>query len=175
MKAKINRVVFTALFAALVCVATLSVRVPTVAGYTNLGDALVLLSAFFSGPLCGFLAGGVGSAAADLISGYAHYVPGTFIIKGLSALFAALLLKRALKKTGGAPKTPALALSAIPAELFMAAGYFAYKSLILGRPEAALTSIPGNLVQGLLGTVLSVLLYRLLTAIPDIREKVWKG
>ena len=91
--------VMAALFAALVCVATVAVRVPIPAtqGYANLGDALVLLAAFFLGPLYGALAAGVGSALADLFAGYALYAPGTAVIKGLCAMTAAGLEPKRLR------------------------------------------------------------------------------
>ena len=39
-------------------------------------------------PLYGFLAAGLGSALADIFSGYAIYAPATFLIKGLMVLAA---------------------------------------------------------------------------------------
>ena len=171
---KLRTLVLTAMFAALVCVATLVIRIPTVGGYTNLGDGIVLLSAFLLGPLYGGIAAGLGSALADLIAGYAYYIPGTFIIKGLVAVFAALLMKKALQERE-IPSVPMLLLCTAPAELFMVAGYFAYKTLILGKPEGAVTSIAGNLMQGLVGCIISILLYRLLVKVPAVRERSWKG
>ena len=94
----IRKLVLSAMFAALCCVATMIVQIPTVAGYTNLGECMCLLAGLVLGPWYGFFAAGIGSGLADLLAGYAHYVPGTFIIKGLVALVAALLLRPLLKK-----------------------------------------------------------------------------
>lgn len=82
-----------AVFAALICAATLAVQIPTpmTGGYVNVGDCFVLVSAWCLGPWYGFAAGGIGSMLADLLSGYAHYIPGTLLIKGLMATVAALL------------------------------------------------------------------------------------
>lgn len=171
---KLHTLILTALFAALTCVATLVIHIPTIAGYTNLGDGMVLLGAFLLGPLYGGLAGGLGSALADLISGYTWYVPGSFLIKGLVGVFAGLLVRGSLQKHGRAT-LPALILAAVPAELFMAAGYFGYKALILGKPAGALESVPGNLMQALAGCIISILLYRLLIRVPEVRERSWKG
>ena len=170
---KLRRLVLTALFAALSAVATMAVRIPTVAGYTNFGDGVVLLGAFLLGPLFGGIAGGVGCALADLIAGYAYYVPGTLLIKGGSAVIAALLLELVLRKRK--PHGGHLVAAGLPAELFMAAGYFAYKSLILAKPEAALASVPGNLMQGAVGIALSVVLYLALSRVPDLEKYIWKG
>lgn len=170
---KLHRAVLAAVFAALACAATLLIRVPTVMGYTNLGDGVVLLGAFVLGPGYGFLAGGLGSAMADLLAGYPHYLPGTFFIKGGSALIAALLLKKALQ--GKRPSVLQMSLAAIPAELFMAAGYFLYKAFLLGRFEAAVASIPANLVQGALGAAVSIALYQALSRIAQLEQYFWKG
>jgi len=96
----VSKIVLTALFAALAYVATSIIRVPTVGtqGYVNIGDSIVLLSAWLIGGVYGALAAGIGSALADLLAQYVTYVPGTFIIKFLMALVAYLIFT-ALKKT----------------------------------------------------------------------------
>ena len=90
----LKRLVLAALFAALACVATMSIRIPTPGtnGYIHPGDAIVILSGVILGPVWGFLAGGIGSALSDLIGGYFMYVPVTFVIKGLIALIAGLII-----------------------------------------------------------------------------------
>lgn len=54
---------------------------------------MVLLGAYLLGPAYGAVAGGAGPALADLLSGYAMYVPGTLVIKALMGLTAALLYR----------------------------------------------------------------------------------
>ena len=61
---KIRKLVLAALLAALVCVATMVVQIPSpMQGYVNLGDCFVLLSGWLLGPWYGFAAGGIGSMA----------------------------------------------------------------------------------------------------------------
>ena len=93
MNNNLKKLILAALFAALSCVATMSIRIPTpgTSGYIHPGDAIVILSGVILGPVWGFLAGGIGSALSDLIGGYFIYVPITFGIKGLVALAAGLL------------------------------------------------------------------------------------
>lgn len=70
------------------------VRIPSpMNGYVNLGDCFVLLSGWLLGPWYGGAAAGIGSMLTDLLSGYGYYAPGTFVIKGLDALVAALIFK----------------------------------------------------------------------------------
>ena len=143
---KIRKLVLAALLAALVCVATMVVQIPSpMQGYVNLGDCFVLLSGWLLGPWYGFAAGGIGSMLADLFLGYAHYAPGTLVIKGLVALLAALLYE----KLGRSPA--ARIASGVVGEIVMVLGYFGYASLLLGKGLAAAASIPGNIFQGAVG------------------------
>lgn len=156
----------TAMFTALICAATLVIQIPTAitAGYVNVGDCFVLAGAWFLGPWYGLFAGGVGSALADLISGYPHYIPGTFVIKGLMAMVAALLAR---KLQSGIPTRAKRLIGAIAAELIMVGGYFLYAWAILGKAvTAAVTSVPANLLQGAVGIVGGMLLIEVLDKLP---------
>lgn len=168
------KLVLAALFVALGYVATIIIQVPTVTGYVNLGDCVVILCGFVLGPVYGFIAGGMGPALADLISGYGYYVPGTFIIKGCVALIACMIL-RAFYQKGKEPTIPCLIAATVPAEVFMALGYFAYKATILKAGLGAAAGIPADLMQGLMGVIISVVLFRLLYRVPALRERFWKG
>ena len=165
-----RKLVFSGLFAALCCVMTMVIQIPSPTGYVNLGDCMILLGALALGPVYGALAGGIGSALADILLSYAVYAPGTFVVKGGVALIAALLFSLASRKSG---KTNfvLLVLSCVVAELWMALGYFIYESAILGYGLAAVQSIPGNLMQGLVGVVLATILYRLLAKTPLFRKE----
>lgn len=150
---KLRKLVLSALLAALCCVATMVVQIPSpMQGYVNLGDCFVLLSGWMLGPRYGFAAGGIGSMLADVLLGYAHYAPGTLVIKGLMAMTAALILRRMNGSSAGR------VLGGAAAELLMVAGYFGYASLLLGKGLAAAASIPGNLVQGAAGLVAGLML-----------------
>ena len=133
-----------------------------------------MLAGLVLGPWYVFFAAGIGSGLADLLAGYAHYVPGTFLIKGLVALIAALLLRPLLKKGEKIPFWR-LAVIELPSEVVMVLGYFGYKALILGKGLSAAASIPNNLVQAAIGIVLSVLLYTALSKVPEIHKAFWKG
>ena len=101
MNDKTRKLVIAALLAALTCVATMIVKIPSpMKGYLNLGDCVVLLSGWILSPGYGFLAAGLGSALADLLSGYVTYAPATFVIKGLMALVAYLGFKMLHKQLG---------------------------------------------------------------------------
>lgn len=157
-KEKWEKLVFTSMFTALTCIATLVIQIPSpMNGYLNLGDAVVLLGAWFLGPAYGAFAGGVGSMLADVLSGYAYYAPGTLIIKGLVALVAALVFQALRNKTGG--KMLPEVVSGILGECIMVAGYFGYAFLLLQKGLAAAASVPGNLVQGGVGIAAATVVY----------------
>ena len=161
----LRKLVFSALFAALTCCATM-LRFPAGIGYIHAGDAVVLLGAFLLGPRWGAFAAGLGSAMADLLAGYALYVPATFIIKALMALAAAFILKRAaIKKT--AVKAAA---AGVVAELIMVAGYFCYDCFVLKYGLAALGDIPTNLIQAAFGVVAGVFLYNAISKSANFKE-----
>ena len=164
---KLLKTIMAALFASLVCVATMVIRIPIPAtqGYANLGDAIVLLAAFLLGPGYGALAAAGGSALADVLAGYALYAPGTAVIKGLCALAAAVLLRQLGKRIKWA-YVPA----GIAGEIVMAGGYFLYESTVLGYGMAAAGSIPANAIQGAVGVLAGTALYLALRRVPEIRE-----
>ena len=150
---KIRTMVTAAVLAALSCVATMVIQIPSpMNGFVNLGDCFVLLSGWLLGPWWGAAAGGIGSMLADLLLGYGHYAPGTLIIKGVMALAASLIFKAFRKNGAGA------LVSGVVAEIIMVAGYFGYAGLLLGKGIGAAASIPGNLVQGAVGLVAGFLL-----------------
>lgn len=151
---------FSGMFAALICVATILIRIPAPVGggYLNLGDCFILIAAWTVGPYYGFAAGAVGSALADILAGAPIYAPGTFVIKGLIAFTAALIF-RALSKKSVKMRVPGLIIGAVSGEIVMIMGYFLYDALILGFGFApTLLNMPLNLVQGALGAVIGVAL-----------------
>lgn len=162
-KDKLLKICVTAMFAALICVATMLIQIPSpLNGYVNFGDCFILIAAWVLGPVYGFAAGGIGSALADLFTGYVHYVPGTFVIKGLIAVATALICRAMLKKM---PKisVPAYIVSALAGEIIMVGGYYLYAALLLGKSFAgAAASVPGNLVQGAFGLVCGVVIIKII-------------
>ena len=155
---KTKKIVMAAMFAALCCVATMIIKIPSpLKGYLNLGDCIVLLSGFMLSPVYGFLAAGLGSALADIFAGYVVYAPATFIIKGVMALIAFYGFKLLHKKAGA---TPSRIISGIVAEIVMVMGYFIFEGFMYGFAPSAV-NIPANAVQGVAGIILGVILAKI--------------
>lgn len=138
---KVNQLAHLALLMALVAAATLALRLPMPAteGYINLGDALIIAGSLLSGGRIGGLAGGLGSALADLYGGYTHWAPFTLVIKGCEGLLIGWLGQGRgwLARTGIA----ALGMA------WMVLGYLVVEFFFYG-PGPALLSLWGNIVQG---------------------------
>ncbi|MBS6161565.1 MAG: ECF transporter S component [Blautia sp.] len=168
MKGNTKKLILAALFAALSCVATMSIRIPTpgTGGYIHPGDAIVILSGVILGPVWGSLAAGIGSCMSDLLGGYLMYVPITFVIKGLVAFSSAL----AYEKLGKTQKFQYIGVAAggIIDMIFVAGGYFICEYFMYGA--GAFSSIPANLIQGASGLILSLVLYPLLMTVPEVKR-----
>lgn len=81
-KDELRKLTNTAIFTALVFVATFVIRItiPATGGYFNVGDSMIYVAALLYGPFVGALSGGIGAALVDAL-GYPIFVPGTLIIK----------------------------------------------------------------------------------------------
>ena len=152
-----KKIVLCAVLTALTTLATMIIQIPSpTSGYVNLGDVFVLFSAFCLGPFYGAVAAGVGSALADLLSGYVIYAPGTLVIKAAMAICAYLVFA-ALKKIFKY-NYPAMLCGALVAEIIMVGGYFLYSCFIMGEGLSASASIVGNVAQGVVGLAVGPLL-----------------
>lgn len=141
---------------AMTTVMTMVIKIPTLStnGYLNLGDMVVFIAAMVLGKKGGFIVGGIGSSLADILLGYTHYAPITFVVKGLEGFIAGLLLETALGK-----KYPLLAT--VIGGIWMALGYYFAETFMYGA-KAALAGIPGNIMQGLFGAITAVILFKAL-------------
>lgn len=158
MKTRTQKIVTAALLSALCCVATMIIKIPSpLKGYLNLGDSVVLLAGWLLSPAYGFFAVGMGSALADVFSGYVLYAPITFVVKGVMALIAFYGFKLLDNKISG---TVARILSGAVAELTMILGYFVFEGFLYGFGPSVI-NIPANAVQGVAGLVLGVILIKI--------------
>ncbi len=155
-KEKIKGITVMAMLTALIAVATLIIQIPTPGtnGYVHPGDSLIFFSAIFFGRKYGFVAGGVGSALADLISGYAFWAPWTFIIKSIMGLIVGVLAYYEQGKLFNVRNI----LAMVAGTIILVFGYFLVSSQMQGGVAAAITGIPGNIMQGIVGMILFYLI-----------------
>lgn len=146
-----KKVVLNGLLIALVCIATMTIQIPMPGtnGYINIGDSVIFISSILFGPVAGMIAGGIGSALADILSGYAHWAIFTLIIKGLEGYLVGIIIRNhatVLKSVF------ATALGTI----VMVLGYFAAGIILKGSIVISAASIPANLIQGIVSMAISI-------------------
>lgn len=148
-----QNIVLYALFIAMTVVMTLIIRIPIpfAQGYVNIGDSILLLSGMLLGPAGGFWIGGIGSALADLFTGYSFYAPITFLVKGIEGLLCGWIF---LKMNRTKP-----IMSALIAGIWMAIGYVLGDWILFGL-AAGIAAFPMNLMQGIVGAILATLLHK---------------
>ena len=133
------------------------IKIPSpLKGYINLGDCVVLISGWMLSPAYGFLAAGIGSALADVFSGYTTYAPATFLIKGVMAVIAFYGFKLSNKKLGSLPSA---IISGTLAEIMMLLSYYIFEGFLYGF-SAALVNIPPNGIQGVAGLTMGIILMK---------------
>jgi uncharacterized membrane protein len=144
------QITLSGVLAALVAVATLIVQIPNPAtrGYINFGDIMIFVSALAFGPMIGGFAGSFGSAIADAVSGYGYFAPFTFIIKGAEGAIAGLISNRLSVRRD--------MLAVVFAGSEMVAGYFLAEFFALQFGWAAVTEVPGNISQILVGAIVGI-------------------
>lgn len=158
MKTNTQKIVTASMLAALCCVATMIIKIPSpLKGYLNLGDCIVLLSGWLLSPPYGFAAAGIGSALADIFSGYVLYAPATFLIKGVMAIIAHFCFRGLRNMIGN---TPSKIIGGTLAEIEMILGYFVFEGFMYGFAPSVV-NIPANAVQGIAGLIIGIILVKI--------------
>ena len=98
-KTTTEKLTLTGLMTAAVTVATIAIiiPVPNTGGYIHAGDSMVFLAVLVLGWKYGAFAAGIGSALADIVSGYAQWAPATLVIKMIMAALMGLAIEKAMK------------------------------------------------------------------------------
>ena len=151
-----------AVMSALVAVGTLIIRIPNpMGGYFNVGDVMIFVAALTFNPFVGGVAGGLGSAIADMI-GFPLFVIPTLVIKGLEGFLAGLI--------GDRKDVFRDVFAVVVAGCEMVVGYFLVELYALQWGlGGALGEVPGNITQivigGLVGIPIALVLRRRLPEI----------
>lgn len=146
----------TAIFTALTTVTTLLIVIPfpATSGYFNLGDSMVMISGLLLGPLGGFVAGGMGSALADMV-GYPHFAPITFLVKGSEGLVVGLVTQQ--NQTSSRIYFRDI-LGLLLGAFFMLLGYFIAETFLFGLEAALLELVWVNSIQITFGIIVALLI-----------------
>lgn len=145
-KIDIKEITITGLFIALVFVFTafINIRLPIGGngGLIHLGNIPLFIAAIIFGKKTGCIAGGVGMALFDLLSGWTIWAPFTLVIVGLMGYVVGYIAEKSEKR-----KTLAYILAIIIACLIKVVGYYIAEVILYSNLVAPLASIPGNIIQ----------------------------
>lgn len=139
-----KQLVYAALGIALVfiCTVFVNVRLPVAAngGLIHLGNVPLFIIAILYGRWLGALAGGIGMALFDVVGGWFLWAPFTLIIVGLMGYIVGAICEKNQTLT-------AYVLALVVACIIKVVGYYGAEAIIYGNWLIPMTSIPGNLIQ----------------------------
>lgn len=165
-KNRTRSLVMTGMMVALVTVGTF-INIPTpgnIGGLVHLGTLITFAIAIKYGPKYGAIAGGIGAMIFDIYFIYLLWAPATLLIRLLMGYTVGSIAHYNLKN-GKDTLFNFIALTA--GGIIIVVGYFIFQSFILGMMgesnsdyygmSAALISIPGNVIQYLIGLLALVI------------------
>ncbi|MEK3977242.1 MULTISPECIES: ECF transporter S component [unclassified Psychrobacillus] len=149
--------ILSAMLIALVFVATLTlnIKLPIAAngGLVHLGTAMLFIASILFGPKKGALAGAIGMGLFDLISGWTLWAPFTVVARGLQGYIVGKIAW-SLGRKGNSITFNLLAIfTSIPVMLGV---YYICERVLFGSWVIPLASIPGNIVQNVVGILVAI-------------------
>lgn len=165
MNNKTKLIVLNGLMIALVCIATMVIQIPIpmTEGYVNVGDSIIFITSILFGPIPGMVAGGLGSALADILTGYSHWALFTLLIKGFEGYIVGIVVK---KNTSLIKNVFATLLGII----IMVSGYLIAGTFLQGSFIVSLGSVPSNIMQGIVSMIIGIPLASYLLTIKYVKS-----
>ena len=170
-KKQLLRVTYTAIFTAIILLATSIIKFSTGLGegYIHLGDCFVYLSAcVLPFPYCLF-AGGLGGALADILSGYAIWAIPTMIIKMLNAVPFAIICR---KYKSNKILSKQVVLMTVVSGIITILGYFVAECILYSVASATL-SLLGNTIQAVASGIIFVIIAKATDKI-NLKSKIFR-
>lgn len=167
MSNKVKSLVLKGLLIAIVCISTMIIQIPMpmTDGYINIGDSIIFIASILFGPIIGMICGGLGSALADILTGYSHWALFTLIIKGLEGYIVGIIVR---KNTNLLKNIFATLIGVI----IMISGYLIAGTFLQGSFIVSLKSIPPNLIQGIVCILISIPISSYLLNIKSIKSLI---
>lgn len=171
-KKSLLKITYTAIFTTMIVLATSVLKFSTGLGegYIHLGDSVIYLAAcLLPFPYC-LIAGALGGALADIISGFAIWSIPTMIIKMLNVLPFALICKRYKSNKILSKQTT---LMTIVSGIVTILGYFIAECILYSVASATLSLI-GNTIQAVASGIIFVIIAKATDKI-NLKSKISKG
>ncbi|GLC89630.1 ECF transporter S component [Lysinibacillus piscis] len=162
--------VITAVLISLVFVATnFNIKLPISAkgGLVHLGTAMLFTISILFGPKKGAIAGAVGMGLFDIFGGWLIWAPITIVARGVQGYIVGKIAFLHDKKGTNLAFNITAAVVSIPV---MVAVYYIGEVILYHNWVAPLASIPGDLVQNILGLVIAIPLCAFLKKVPYFKN-----
>jgi uncharacterized membrane protein len=133
----------------------LNIKLPIAAngGLVHLGTAMLFIASILFGPKKAALAGAIGMGLFDIVGGWTLWAPITIVARGLQGYIVG---KIAWSKGRNGTSIAFNVIATIVSIPFMIAVYYIGEGILYGNWIAPLASIPGDLVQNILGIIVAV-------------------
>jgi len=159
--------ILSAMLIALVFVATLTlnIKLPIKAngGLVHLGTGMLFIASILFGPKKGAMAGAIGMALFDAVSGWLLWAPITFVARGLQGYIVGKIAWSVGRKGDSLAFNLFAMIVSVP---FMVAVYYLGEVILYANWVAPLASIPGDLVQNVIGMIVAIPVCLLLKKTP---------
>ncbi len=166
-KLSLIQVIYASMFSAIIFVFTyIGVQVPAFGafgGLTHMGTLVMFIISIKYGKYYGALSGAIGMTLFDLLSPWAAWAPGTFVVRIIAGYVFGLVAE---SKEGQGMSMTKNWLSLGLGGLVIVVGYLMFEALFLGSGFAALRSIPGNLLQLVIASA-GIFIYK---SMPELRR-----
>lgn len=166
-KLTLIQVIYASMFSAIIFVFTyIGVQVPAFGafgGLTHMGTLVMFIISIKYGKYYGALSGAVGMTLFDLLSPWAAWAPGTFVVRIIAGYVFGLVAE---SKEGQGMSMTKNWLSLGLGGLVIVIGYLLFEALFLGSGLAALRSIPGNVLQLVIASA-GIFIYK---SMPELRR-----
>lgn len=166
-KTRTFNLILTAMLISLVFVSTLvlNIKLPIAAngGLVHLGTAMLFIASILFGPKKGALAGAIGMGLFDLVSGWTLWAPFTVVARGLQGYLVGKIAWSFGRKGSSIGFNLLATISSIP---FMLGIYYICERVLYGSWIIPLASIPGNIVQNVVGIIIAIPVSALLRKVP---------
>lgn len=163
-KVDIRSIAQIAMMAAITCIATTFFRLPSLTGYTHIGDSMVFIGVILLGKKKGIVSAATGMFLADVFAGYLIWSPFTLVIKAIMSGIVGLIAFRGNYEGKNALNNIAAFIAGGVWELigYLFAGVLIAKLTIGGINTLqagliiSLKDVPGNVMQVIVGVVIAV-------------------
>ncbi len=145
-----RKMVYMAMFIAMVFVATnIRVHLPLGAGgLVHIGTLMMFAIALKYGKHYGAISAAIGMTLFDVVMGWGAWAPGTFVVR-LAAGYAVGFLAESKNGQGLVMWRNVMAIAV--GGLVIVSGYYVFEAIFITTFFGALASIPGNLMQIVIG------------------------